>query len=44
MAEFDAYHSQKNEDILRIAGDHLDGEIALHEQVDSRIFRALGSL
>jgi len=44
MAEFDAYHSQKNEDILRIAGDHLDGEIALHEQVLLRLRAARKAL
>lgn len=41
MAEFDTYHSQKNEDLLGVAGDHLDGEIALHEQVYSHNFGAL---
>jgi hypothetical protein len=33
MAEFETYHSQKNEDFRRLATEHLDGEIALYEQV-----------
>ncbi|KAG8960054.1 hypothetical protein FRC05_007128 [Tulasnella sp. 425] len=33
MAEFDNYHSQKGEDFDRIAKEHLDGEIAFHEQI-----------
>ncbi|KAG8893567.1 hypothetical protein FRB99_001873 [Tulasnella sp. 403] len=37
MAEFDTYHTQKGEDIDRIAKDHLDSEIAFHEQVLKRL-------
>ncbi|KAF9517696.1 hypothetical protein BS47DRAFT_1314028, partial [Hydnum rufescens UP504] len=37
MAEFETYHTQKNEDFRRLAIEHLDGEIALHEQVLSRL-------
>jgi sorting nexin-9/18/33 len=44
MAEFDSYHSQKNDDFLEVAGDHLDGEIALHEQASSHNFGVFGSL
>jgi len=33
MAEMDAYHSQKVDDLKFIAVDHLDGEIAFYEQV-----------
>jgi hypothetical protein len=33
MAEFDTYHVQKVEDFERIAAEHLDEEIELHEQV-----------
>ena len=33
MAEMDVYHRQKGEDLKAIAVDHLDGEIALYEQV-----------
>lgn len=33
MAEMDTYHSQKLEDFRSLMTDHLDGEIALYEQV-----------
>lgn len=33
MAEMDTYHTQKVEDFQALAKDHLDGEIALYEQV-----------
>ena len=33
MAEMDVYHTQKSEDLKAITVDHLDGEIALYEQV-----------
>lgn len=33
MAEMETYHSQKVEDFETLAKDHLDGEIALYEQV-----------
>ena len=33
MAEMDAYHAQKVDDLKAIAVDHLDGEIAFYEQV-----------
>ena len=35
MAEMDTYHTQKVEDFQTLAKDHLDGEIALYEQVRS---------
>ena len=37
MAEMDAYHTQKVEDLKAITVDHLDGEIAFYEQVDPAI-------
>lgn len=38
MAEFDVYHTQKNEDFGGLVSDHLDGEINHYEQVShSRI-------
>ncbi|KAG8903855.1 hypothetical protein FRC01_008958 [Tulasnella sp. 417] len=37
MAEFDSYHDQKGEDFDRIAKEHLDGEIAFHEQILRRL-------
>ncbi|KAG8955111.1 hypothetical protein FRC04_009568 [Tulasnella sp. 424] len=37
MAEFDNYHAQKGEDFDRIAKEHLDGEIAFHEQILRRL-------
>ena len=40
MAEFETYHAQKNEDFRRLATEHLDGEIALHEQVISHIYHS----
>jgi sorting nexin-9/18/33 len=33
MAEMETYHIQKGEDFQTLAKEHLDGEIALHEQV-----------
>ena len=33
MAEMDAYHTRKVEDLKAVAVDHLDGEIAFYEQV-----------
>ena len=33
MEEMDTYHTQKVEDFQALAKDHLDGEIALYEQV-----------
>ncbi len=33
MAEIETYHTQKQEDFQALTKDHLDGEIALHEQV-----------
>ena len=33
MAEMEVYHEQKIEDVKTLIGDHLDGEIALYEQV-----------
>ncbi|KAH7886935.1 hypothetical protein F5I97DRAFT_1075829 [Phlebopus sp. FC_14] len=37
MAEMDTYHTQKLEDFTTVAKDHLDGEIALYEQILSRL-------
>ena len=37
MAEMDTYHTQKVEDFRALAKDHLDGEIALYEQVCRRV-------
>jgi len=37
MAEMDTYHHQKGEDFDRIAIEHLDGEIAFHEQALARL-------
>ena len=33
MAEMDTYHTQKVEDFQELTKEHLDGEIALYEQV-----------
>lgn len=33
MAEFETYHDQKVEDFETLTIEHLDGEIALYEQV-----------
>lgn len=33
MAEFETYHAQKGEDVQKVIAEHLDGEIALYEQV-----------
>jgi sorting nexin-9/18/33 len=40
MAEIDTYHTQKREDFTELAKDHLDGEIALYEQVLHRLRNA----
>ncbi|PIL23132.1 hypothetical protein GSI_14441 [Ganoderma sinense ZZ0214-1] len=37
MAEMDTYHAQKLEDFQELAKEHLDGEIALYEQILSRL-------
>ncbi|KAI0754215.1 PX-domain-containing protein [Daedaleopsis nitida] len=37
MAEMDTYHTQKLEDFQELAKEHLDGEIALYEQILSRL-------
>ncbi|THU93534.1 hypothetical protein K435DRAFT_725354 [Dendrothele bispora CBS 962.96] len=37
MAEMETYHSQKVEDFATIAKEHLDGEIALYEQILVRL-------
>lgn len=37
MAEMDTYHAQKVEDFQTLAIEHLDGEIALYEQILSRL-------
>lgn len=37
MAEMDTYHTQKAEDFRTIMTEHLDGEIAVYEQVPSRV-------
>ncbi|KAJ3820075.1 hypothetical protein F5880DRAFT_1615887 [Lentinula raphanica] len=37
MAEMETYHSQKVEDFETLAKDHLDGEIALYEQILIRL-------
>lgn len=37
MAEMDTFHTQKVEDFQALAKDHLDGEIALYEQVRRRL-------
>ncbi|KIK60406.1 hypothetical protein GYMLUDRAFT_606826 [Collybiopsis luxurians FD-317 M1] len=43
MAEMETYHSQKVEDFETLAKDHLDGEIALYEQILSRLQAARSS-
>ncbi|KZT70045.1 hypothetical protein DAEQUDRAFT_690082 [Daedalea quercina L-15889] len=40
MAEMDTYHTQKVEDFQAIAKEHLDGEIALYEQILTRLRNA----
>ncbi|KAI1794306.1 hypothetical protein LXA43DRAFT_134219 [Ganoderma leucocontextum] len=40
MAEMDTYHTQKLEDFQELAKEHLDGEIALYEQILSRLHTA----
>ncbi|KIJ61647.1 hypothetical protein HYDPIDRAFT_31245, partial [Hydnomerulius pinastri MD-312] len=37
MSEMDTYHAQKVEDFTTLAKDHLDGEIALYEQILVRL-------
>ncbi|TFK82332.1 PX-domain-containing protein [Polyporus arcularius HHB13444] len=37
MAEMDTYHTQKVEDFQELAKEHLDGEIALYEQILNRL-------
>ncbi|KAH7345433.1 hypothetical protein B0J17DRAFT_639871 [Rhizoctonia solani] len=37
LAEFETYHTQRSEDLTRIATDYLDEEIALYEQVLVRL-------
>ncbi|KAJ3921657.1 hypothetical protein F5877DRAFT_75980 [Lentinula edodes] len=43
MAEMETYHSQKVEDFETLAKDHLDGEIALYEQILTRLKTARSS-
>ncbi|TFY58146.1 hypothetical protein EVJ58_g6601 [Rhodofomes roseus] len=40
MAEMDTYHTQKVEDFQALAKEHLDGEIALYEQILTRLRNA----
>src|SRR5690349_15389581 len=40
MAEMDFYHQQKTSDITGIMIEHLDGEIALYEQILTRLKNA----
>jgi len=44
MAEMDTYHTQKVEDFETITKEHLDGEIALYEQILSRLRTARAAL
>jgi len=44
MAEMDVYHEQKIEDIKMLVGDYLDGEIALYEQILTRLKSASNKL
>ncbi|KAH9916993.1 uncharacterized protein BXZ73DRAFT_92431 [Epithele typhae] len=37
MAEMDTYHTQKLEDFQELTKEHLDGEIALYEQILARL-------
>lgn len=37
MSELDTYHTQKVEDFTSLTEDHLDGEIALYEQMLTRL-------
>lgn len=37
MAEVETYHTQKLEDFQTLTKDHLDGEIALYEQVKPHV-------
>lgn len=37
MSELDTYHTQKVEDFTTLTKDHLDGEIALYEQMLTRL-------
>ncbi|KAK7056363.1 hypothetical protein VNI00_002917 [Paramarasmius palmivorus] len=43
MAEMETYHMQKVEDFSNLAKEHLDGEIALYEQVLTRLRAARAS-
>jgi hypothetical protein len=38
MAEMETYHTQKREDFQTLTMEHLDGEIAFHEQVHFLFF------
>jgi len=40
MAEMDFYHQQKTSDIKTIVTEHLEGEIALYEQILARLKNA----
>ena len=37
MAEMDTYHDQKLQDFITLVQEHLDDEIALYEQILSRL-------
>ncbi|KAF9494964.1 hypothetical protein BDN71DRAFT_1470800 [Pleurotus eryngii] len=43
MAEMDTYHTQKVEDFSTLTKEHLDGEIAFHEQVSRVLSRLKGA-
>jgi len=44
MAEMDVYHEQKIEDVKMLVGDYLDSEIALYEQILTRLKSASNNL
>lgn len=44
MSELDTYHTQKVEDFTNLTKDHLDGEIALYEQIVTRLKTARRTL
>ncbi|KAG6377444.1 hypothetical protein JVT61DRAFT_15249 [Boletus reticuloceps] len=44
MSELDTYHTQKVEDFTSLTKDHLDGEIALYEQMLTRLKAARRTL
>ena len=44
MSELDTYHTQKVEDFTNLTKDHLDGEIALYEQILVRLKTARRTL